>query len=640
MMKKTILFKRMFFSLVLVLAVSCAFAQSADMATTVMRLWPDSLQEKGKPARWTYDQGVVMAGFAGLWKSTGDGRYFRFIQQGMDRYVDSLGNIRTYKKTEYNLDNIRNGCALLLLYKVTGFMKYKLAADQLWEQLREQPRTHSGGFWHKQRYPYQMWLDGLYMAEPFYAEYAATFKDAGAKSSGAYASAAYYDITRQFVLMEQHSRDARTGLLYHGWDESLQQRWADKVTGHSPNFWGRAMGWYGMALVDVLEYFPADHPGRDSLLQILSRYAVAVQKYQDARSGCWYQVLDKAGEKGNYLEASCTAMFVYTLAKGVRLGYLPATYLPIAQKGYKGLQQQFIRKAPEGGINLEGTCSVAGLGGEPYRDGSYAYYLSEKVVTNDPKGIGAYMQAANEIALATKAKTKVTVTLDNYYNNEWKNGTPWHYLWDEQDNSGYSLWGYLFNARGAQTTTLKEKPTAANLANSQIYIITDPDTDKESDKPAYMNAADAEVIYNWVKQGGVLVIMQNDAGNAEISRFNTLTGRFGIHFNEDSRNRVEGKQFDQGALQLPAGNAVFTHGGKVYIKELSTIRVKAPATALFTDKGDIIIATAKLGKGTVFAVGDPWFYNEYLDGRKLPDTFQNYQAAEDLTDWLIKQAKH
>lgn len=388
-------FKKSLLSTALLLTFSLTQAQTgaAGMAATVMRIWKDSLEmQPGRPVRWSYDQGVILEGFTGLWKRTGNQEYFRYMQKSMDHFVDTNGNIHTYQLTDYNIDNIKNGRILLTLYKATKNNKYKIAADHLREQLRGQPRTHNGGFWHKKRYPYQMWLDGLYMGEPFYAEYAVlTGEDDD-----------FRDITRQFVLMEQHARDPKTGLLYHAWDESKEQRWANKTTGQSPHFWGRAMGWYAMALVDALEYYPAAHPGRDSLIAILNRTAAAATKYQDAKTGCWYQVLDKGDSTGNYVEASASCMFVYALAKGMRLGYLPATYRGVAQKGYKGILKQFIHKNPEGDITLSGTVSVAGLGGEPYRDGSYAYYLSEKVIDNDPKGVGAYILAANEMEMMTK----------------------------------------------------------------------------------------------------------------------------------------------------------------------------------------------------------------------------------------------
>ncbi|MDR6568934.1 glycoside hydrolase family 88/105 protein [Chitinophaga ginsengisegetis] len=388
-------FKKSLLSSALLLIVSLTQAQTgaAGMAATVMRIWKDSLEiQPGRPVRWSYDQGVVLEGFTGLWRRTGNQEYFRYMQKSMDHFVDTNGNIHTYQLEDYNIDNVKNGRILLTLYKATKNNKYKIAADHLREQLRGQPRTNNGGFWHKKRYPWQMWLDGLYMGEPFYAEYAVLTGETGA----------FRDITRQFVLMEQHARDSRTGLLYHAWDESKEQRWANKTTGQSPHFWGRAMGWYAMALVDALEYYPAGDPGKDSLIAILNRTAAAVKKYQDAKTGCWYQVLDKGDSTGNYVEASASCMFVYALAKGMRLGYLPSSYRGVAEKGYKGILKQFIRKNPEGDITLSGTVSVAGLGGDPYRDGSYAYYLSEKVIDNDPKGVGAYILAANEMEMMTK----------------------------------------------------------------------------------------------------------------------------------------------------------------------------------------------------------------------------------------------
>jgi len=360
-----------------------------SVADTVLTIWKDYPgAAPGRTPRWTYEQGVVLRGMEEAWKQTHDQRYYDYIQQTMDRYVADDGTIRTYRPEEYQLDNILLGRMLLFLYQQTKQEKYHKAADLLREQLRKQPRTSEGGFWHKQIYPSQMWLDGLYMAEPFYAEYARTFHE----------TADFDDVAKQFILSEQHTRDPKTGLLYHGWDESRKQRWADPASGHSPNFWGRAMGWYGMALVDTLDYFPANHPQRSALLAILKRTAEAIAKYQDENSGLWYQVLDRAGAKGNYFESSAAAMFVYALAKGAHENYLPASYARVAEKGYRGMLNQFIETRPEGTVDFKGTVSVAGLGGNPYRDGSYEYYLSEKVVTNDPKGVGALLLAATEMA--------------------------------------------------------------------------------------------------------------------------------------------------------------------------------------------------------------------------------------------------
>lgn len=614
-----------------------AMPLSERMAANAMsKLWRDAAKnESGNPARWTYDHGVVLKGIESVWYATGDGKYFNYIRQGMDHYVNADGTIRTYRLDEYNIDNVNNGKVLLLLYKVTGQEKYRKAAALLREQLKTHPRTSEGGFWHKKIYPSQMWLDGLYMGEPFYAEYAATFHE----------DADFDDIAKQFTLMELHSRDTKTGLLYHGWDESKQQRWANPTTGRSPNIWGRAMGWYAMALVDTLDHFPAQHPQRAALLQILKRLAVAVEKYQDPKSGLWYQVVDKAGAKGNYLEASAACMFVYALGKAARQGYLPSSYLAVARKGYQGISTQFVEDDGVG-VDLKGTVSVAGLGGNPYRDGSYEYYLSEKVVTNDPKGVGAFLLASVEMEKAEKqsvGKGK-TVALDYYFNNETKKDATgqtvsWHYKWDELPDSGYAFWGNIFRTFGARTEALKEAPTSTNLKNVDVYIIVDPDTEKETEHPNFIETKHIKAITDWVKAGGVLVMLGNDFGNSEFDHFNQLAGQFGIQFNKDSKNRVQGNEYATGRVVVPAGNPIFKTARNLFLKELSTSGLSGPAKPVLEHDGSVIMSVAKLGKGTVFALGDPWIYNEYVDGRRLPPEYENAKGATDLSIWLLKQAR-
>ena len=624
----------------LVLASFVANAQKTNsyaeqMAKTVMTTWKDSMTSGSRPAKWTYDQGVILKGIEGLWEQTGEGKYFEYMQKSMDVFVDDEGNIRTYKFDDYNLDNVLCGRILLTLFKVTGKEKYYKAAATLRKQLEQQPRTNEGGFWHKKIYPDQMWLDGLYMAEPFYAEWASTFHE----------DSDFNDIARQFIIIENHARDAKTGLLYHGYDESKKQVWANKTTGLSPNFWARAMGWYGMALVDALPYFPKDNPERKELINILNKFATAVTKVQDAKSGLWWDVLNFPNRKGNYEEASASCMFVYTLAKGVRLGYLPSSYLASAKKGYAGIIQKFITNV-DGQTNLEGTVSVSGLGGHPYRDGSYDYYIKEKVVTNDAKGIGAFILASNEMELLptlSVGKGK-TVTLDYYFNHETKKdilGRPeqFHYIWDEMDNNGYSTFGNIFNRYDVKTNSLKTAPTKENLKNSSIYIIIDPDNEKESEHPNYISENDINSIYTWVKNGGVLLLFSNDSANVEFPHFNKLVARFGIHFNFDCQNKETGRNFDMAKIDIAQGNTIFKNINKVYIKEYSSLSLKPPAFPVLKEENINVAAVAKIGKGTVFAVGDPWFYNEYTNGIKLPPDFQNFQAAEDLVKWAIKQTK-
>jgi unsaturated rhamnogalacturonyl hydrolase len=610
---------------------------SQQLAATAMNIWKDSFSVKpGQPAKWTYDQGVILKGIEGIWNATGDGKYFNYIQKSMDVFVGDNGNIRGYKPEEYNIDNVNNGKLLLLLYRVTGKEKYKKASDQLREQLKHQPRTSEGGFWHKKIYPYQMWLDGLYMGEPFYAEYAMLFHD----------DTAFNDIANQFILMEKHARDPKTGLLYHGWDESKEQKWANKETGLSPNFWGRSLGWYGTALVDVLDYFPIDHPKRAELIQILNRLVKGFTPYQDSKSGLWYDVPDKQSNPRNYKEASASCMLVYTLAKGIRKGYLPSSYLAAAKKGFDGIVKEFISVDPNGQVNLKGTVAVSGLGGNPYRDGSFDYYMSEPVVVNDPKGIGAFINCAVEMEMADKQKVGKgkTVLLDYYFNNEWKKDATgadvrFHYTWDDKANSGFAMLGDVFSTYGVKKLVLESKPAAKSLQLASIYIIVDPDTEKETAKPNYVDASDVAIIKDWVKAGGVLVLMSNDSGNAEFKHFNQLPEAFGIHFNENSKNRVQGNNYPEGAITIPAHHSIFSSTQKIYIKELSSLQVNKPATVVLKNGADNVVAVAHYGKGVVFAVGDPWLYNEYTDGRKLPMEYENYQAAVDLVNWLIRQSK-
>ena len=608
------------------------------MSETAMKLWPDSfsLGKPGTPAKWSYDLGVILKGMEAVWKASGDAKWFDYIQKQMDHYVQEDGTIKMYRQEDYNIDFVNNGKVLLLLHQVTGKTKYFKAASILRTQLKTHPRTSEGGFWHKKIYPHQMWLDGLYMGQPFYAEYAQLFNE----------PEAFDDITNQFVLMEKHSRDARTGLLYHGWDESREQAWANDTTGRSPNFWGRSLGWYGMALVDALPYFPEGHPGVDSLTGILQRLAKAVVDFQDKKSGVWYDVVDMGYRPENYFEASASSMLVYTLAKGVRLGYLPETYLRAAKKGYRGILKEFITLRDGGGVNLEGTVKVSGLGGSKnYRDGSFDYYMSEPVIQNDPKGIGAFIKCATEMEMLPtlkQGKGKV-VTLDNYYNNEYRADATgrqvrYHYTWQDQSNGGYSFLGHIFNQYGARTESLGTRPTAETLGNTAIYIIVDPDTEKETRSPHMLEESEINSIVDWVKKGGVLVLLGNDRGNAEFTHFNWLAEHFGIHFNENNELLVKQNNFEQGAIRLKERNKVFKRAYKLFLKEVSTLTVTNPAETL-VQHGDLnLMATAKCGKGAVFALGDPWVYNEYVDGRKLTADFDNYPAAQAWVRWLLRIA--
>jgi len=374
---------------------------SARMADAVMKRTPDPLWLDARDApRWEYTAGLVLKAMFDVAQRTGDERYWKYATAYYDGFVNADGSIRTYVKDDYNIDRINPGKPLFLLYEKTKDEKYRKAIELLRQQMREHPRTSEGGFWHKKRYPHQMWLDGLYMGAPFLAQYAKTFNE----------PALFDDVIKQFVLMETHARDEKSGLLYHGWDESREQKWADPKSGRSPAFWGRAMGWYAMALVETLDFVPLEHPRRRELIAILQRLAEAIVKVQDPKSGVWWQVVDQGGRDRNYLEASVSTMFTFALLKAARHGYIDAKYRDIGRRAYAGVLKQFIEVDGDGVVNIHHVCEVAGLGGDPekgerYRSGTYDYYVTEKIRSNDPKAVGPFIFASLEMERLANAPT-------------------------------------------------------------------------------------------------------------------------------------------------------------------------------------------------------------------------------------------
>jgi unsaturated rhamnogalacturonyl hydrolase len=360
---------------------------SERMALSIMKRHPESYQiDDKKTPQWDYVHALVLTSFEALYKNTNDQKYYNYIKQYADATIDQNGEVSSYKFDTYNIDMVTAGRLLFNLYTTTKDTRYLKVMQLLRKQITEQPRTASGGFWHKKIYPNQMWLDGLYMGEPFYAQYTTQFEN-GVKLD---------DIAYQFELIQLHATDLKTGLLYHGWDESKQMPWADKTTGCSPNFWSRSIGWYVMALVDVLDYFPENHPKRKLLIGYLNAISNSLVQFQDP-SGLWYQVTDKGGSEGNYLESSGSSMFAYAMAKGVNKGYLPMKFKAIANKAFDGLTTQLIKTDPDGQIHITNACAVSGLGGIPYRDGSYTYYVNERKKDNDPKATGSFILAALEL---------------------------------------------------------------------------------------------------------------------------------------------------------------------------------------------------------------------------------------------------
>ena len=606
------------------------------MATTVVREWPAGVVSTIKtPGQWGYEEGVLLDGMVAEWHATADGADFAYVKAAVDKYVTEDGTITGYKAEGQTLDDIEMGRAVLVVYRVTQKEKYAKAAKFLHDQLALQPRTASGGYWHKQIYPNQMWLDGAYMAEPFRAMYAATFHE----------DADWSDIAKQLLLMDEHMRDAKTGLLRHGWDESKAMPWADKQNGLSPEVWGRAMGWYGMALVDVLDWFPRENPMRAKLVDDLRRTMSGVVKAQDPESGLWWQVMTRPDAQGNYPEASASCMFVYALAKGVRMGYLPQADEAAAKRGWEGIQTRFVTSGADGGLVLHGTVKVGGLGGTPYRAGDFAYYTHEAVGDQDAKGVGSFLLAGSEMEQAgTEALGQGKVALmDGWFNSQVRKnalgGTDrFHYKWGTDSNEGDSFFGYALQRYGVRLEELDAAPTAKNLREAQIYVIVSPDNAAKNPVPHYVDNASADAVEAWVQAGGVLLLMSNDRDNTEFEHFDLLADRFGMHFNPVLSHHVIEPDHGPGEVIIPAGTGIFGDGFKAYMKDTSTISVSGPAKAVVTDKGDVMVAVARTGKGVVLGVVDPWFYNEYADGRKMGQ-YQGFRAAKDIAAWAVREAK-
>ena len=366
-----------------------------------VRLADSQMTRETNAPKWDYTMGLFTLSLLKLNEQIPDARFVRFSEEKIGSLISSNGFVQGYKRSEYQLDALNPGKTALALWEsITNHeARYLQACNHLVSQLDDQPRTFDGGFWHKQRYTNQMWLDGIYMAAPFYAAMGRYFIQP---------NKAYGEVAQQIRLIDEHTYDAKTDLNYHGWDAAKIQPWANPTTGCSSNFWGRAMGWYAMALVDVLDYFPTNHPARPQIIATLQKLSAGVLKFQDAKTGLWWQVLDQGGRKGNYPEATASAMFVYALAKGVNHGYLPRADVPAIEKGYAGIISNLIKDDGGGKWSLTQCCQVAGLGGAPnggkMRDGSFVYYVGEPVVKNDLKGIGPFILAGIELQQLTETR--------------------------------------------------------------------------------------------------------------------------------------------------------------------------------------------------------------------------------------------
>ena len=349
-------------------------------------IWNVERIRQGKPASWNYIDGCMMTALLAMSDITGEAQYFDFAEHFIDDFVTEDGSIRSYEPEKFNLDDINEGRVLFSLLEKTGKEKYRKAAALLRRQLEQQPRTYEGNFWHKAIYPNQVWLDGIYMAQPFYALYE--------KHLG---SGDFRDTVSQIETVRRRMFDEEKHLYYHGYDASRSAFWADPETGRSKNFWLRSIGWFAVALADLLEILP-EGEDREKLRKIFAELMEGAARYADEETGLYWQVVDQGGREGNYLETSGSSMLAYAMLKGVRLGALEKEYAAKGQKTFRGIVEKYL-SFTDGDLNLGGICLVAGLGPETNRrrDGSYEYYISEPVVANDAKGVAPFLLCYTEI---------------------------------------------------------------------------------------------------------------------------------------------------------------------------------------------------------------------------------------------------
>lgn len=364
-----------------------------EKSTPQAPVWNIEKIRSGKPSTWNYIDGCMIKAVLELYDIKGDKKFLEFADNFIDYFVHDDGSIESYNPEEYNIDNVNAGKTLFDLYKLTGKEKYRKAIETIYGQVKNQPRTPSGNFWHKKIYPNQVWLDGLYMGQPFYMQYEIEYNNC--KNC--------IDSFNQFINVYNKMRDKKTGLYYHGFDESKEVFWADKETGLSKNFWLRALGWYSMALVDTIDIMPDSFKEqRDKLSEIYKELIDSMLKFQD-ESGMWYQVVDKGDREGNYLETSGSAIFAYSIMKSVRMGILDESYFAYGEKAFNGTCDRYLSQK-DGELQLDGICLVAGLGpaDNTRRDGTFEYYISEPVVQNDAKGVAPLILAYIEILRKAK----------------------------------------------------------------------------------------------------------------------------------------------------------------------------------------------------------------------------------------------
>ncbi len=594
---------------VVLISLACSMCRAIAQSPSLSQQTADAAMAKWPAASFAGASGAERIGLEMLfnameeeWLGTADAKYFRYVESAVDPLIAPDGTIKGYDKESGNLDNIALGRELLLLYRVTQDKKYFDGAANLRMQLISQPRRRDGGFWRRYDAPGQMRAEDLEDAEPFNAQFATVFQQ----------PQNFADITRQFVVFEAHARDARSGLLQARIDE--QETRPNSVQGPEPEPDElRSTAAYLVALIDTLPYYPRTDGGRAALLAILRRVADALVHSAGERPRELAGTHRSPNDAETPNQAATIYAVAYALAKSARLGYLPSDYLAKAESLFH---------------SAAGPSSQASVG-------------------DDPDTAAAFILAGREMEVAPLAKRAhgARVLLDAWFNSQRRFNALdeqeyFHYKWDDYSDSGFSLFGHLFRDFGMETDTLYDPPGTYNLSGAQFYILVSPDIPAKNPKPHYMTKRDAEEIAGWVKRGGILLMMENDPANADIEHFDLLADKFGIHFNNVLSHHVIGDTFSMGRIEAPGGGELFHQPRILYVKDTCTISLSGSARPLLVDKGDVMMAASKYGKGTVFASVDPWLYNEYTDGRKLPSEYDNFGGAQDLLNWLVRQLRN
>jgi unsaturated rhamnogalacturonyl hydrolase len=543
--------------------------------------------------------GLELEGLDAAWYNTAHGDYFRFVRRAVDASLNTFEGETGGGPTSRAPDPVL-ARQILFLYRVTLSPRYYKAAAELEHSFQESCSASESPIDRIGEGPRRPSC----MSEAFLAEYAQVFQR-----------------LQDFALITRS---------FDRWDTRIAAS-SPGPGGTTTSSRGTALAWLAFALIDTLPYYPHDDPGRAELIRQLDRVASEIVAHQDAQTGLFR---DWPGTAENRLPSSSACLLVYALEKGVRLQYLPASDAAPAERAWQGILRHMVRIDAAGSIELRMDRASSTSPAEPEGHG-------------DPNGWGALLLAATEIdhaSTATEARGE-TVMLDAWYNSqERRNGAGdselFHYKWDDCSDSGYSLLGHMFRSFGAATETLAAEPTQDKLSRSQFYIIVSPDIPVKNPNPHYMTDQDAGEIAAWVQKGGVLVLMENDPPNADIAHLNLLAERFGIHFDDVLHHHILGEHVEDGRIPVLPDGLLFQHPHTLYMKDTCAISLRAPARPLLSDRGDVVMAAAKYGRGTVFAAVDPWLYNEYTDGRKNPEIynqFDNFAGGEEFVRWLLQQ---